>query len=205
MAARLFTPAAELPEGVKRIPLKQIHINKCPVIVPLKTMDSVAAKRLDIDVETCQQHRELIMQHIEEFSAKTSAVFQQSDFPETSDPDGQLYSGGFFSRDDSQRIDTIRETNSDQLADLTFNFDDNRLQEMLFRYRARNYPSTLTQEEHKRWDDYRHEKFNNPASSHRTINQFYAEIEAIQQSPDTVGSQLVLLEELLEYAKSINA
>jgi exodeoxyribonuclease-1 len=204
MSARLYTPAAELPEGIKRIPLKQIHINKCPVIVPLKTMDSSAAQRLDIDVERCQQHRELILQHIEEFAAKTSAIFQHSDFPEVSDPDGQLYSGGFFSRDDSQRIDTIRDTQADKLAELQLNFDDKRLDEMLFRYRARNYPATLSEEELKRWHDYRHDKFSNPATSHRTMNQFLAEIEAIQQAPDTIGSQLVLLEDLLEYAKSIN-
>jgi len=203
MAARLYTPAAELPEGIKRIPLKQIHINKCPVIVPLKTMDRNAAQRLNVDVERCQQHRELILEHIEEFAAKTSAIFQHSDFPEISDPDGQLYSGGFFSRDDSQRIDTIRNTRADKLADLQFNFDDARLQEMLFRYRARNYPSTLSEQEHKQWDQYRHEKFSNPATSHRTMNQFLAEIEAIQQAPDTIGSQFVLLEELLKYASSI--
>ena len=34
--------------------------------------------------------------------------------------------------------------------------------------------------------------------------KYEAEIEQIQQAPDTIGSQLVLLEELLAYAKSIN-
>jgi exodeoxyribonuclease-1 len=203
MAARLYTPAKELPDGVKRIPLKQIHINKCPVVVPLTTMDSDAAKRLDIDINVCQQHRELILQHIDDFTAKTIAVFKGNEFPEISDPDGQLYSGGFFSRDDSQRIDTIRNTAIDDLADLQFNFDDNRLEEMLFRYRARNYPETLNTDEIKQWNTYRHDKFNNPATSNRTMNQFQADIEAIQQAPDTLGSQLVLLEDLLEYADSI--
>jgi exodeoxyribonuclease-1 len=204
MAARLYTPAAELPEGVKRIPLKQIHINKCPIIVPLKTMDSDSAKRLNIDVDTCQQHRELIMQHIDEFASKTAEIFKNSDFPEVSDPDGQLYSGGFFSRDDSQRIDTIRNTDVSELANLHFNFDDSRLDEMLFRFRARNYLTTLNEQELKRWNNFRHDKFNNPTTSHRTMNQFLAEVEQIQQAPDTIGSQLVLLEELLVYAKSIN-
>jgi len=204
MAARLYTPARELPEGVARIPLKQIHINKCPVIVPLKTMDNAAAQRLKIDVEQCQQHREIILQHIDEFAAKTSAIFQQSDFPETSDPDGQLYSGGFFGRDDTQRIDTIRNTPATELASLHFNFDDARLDEMLFRYRARNFLDTLNEAELQRWNDYRHDKFTNPATSHRTMNQLRAEIEAIQQSPDIIGSQLVLLEYLLAYAMSIN-
>jgi exodeoxyribonuclease-1 len=75
---------------------------------------------------------------------------------------------------------------------------------MLFRYRARNYLHTLSEQEVKQWNDYRHEKFTNPATSHRTMNQFMAEIETIQQAPDTIGSQLALLEDLLEYAKSIN-
>jgi exodeoxyribonuclease-1 len=203
LAARLYTPAAELPAGINRIPLKQIHINKCPVVVPLKTMDSNAACRLNIDVDVCLQHRERIMQHIDEFAEKTSSIFQQNDFPKVSDPDGQLYSGGFFSRDDSQRMDTIRNTRADELANLHFNFDDPRLEEMLFRFRARNYPETLNEKELKQWNDYRQDKFTNPANSHRTINQFLAEIETIQRAPDTIGSQLVLLEELLEYANSI--
>jgi exodeoxyribonuclease-1 len=203
LAARLYTPAAELPEGVQRVPLKQIHINKCPVVVPLKTMDSATADRLQIDVDTCLQHRELIMQHIETFAAKTTAVFQQSDFPESDDPDTQLYSGGFFSRDDSQRMDTIRSTPTEDLAKLHFSFDDPRLDEMLFRYRARNFPDTLDEAERERWNSYRHERFTLPEKSNRTLNQFYAEIEAIQKAPETIGSQLVLMEELLEYADSI--
>jgi exodeoxyribonuclease-1 len=203
LAARLYTPAAELPEGIQRIPLKQIHINKCPVIAPLKTMDDSAAQRLNIDIDKCLMHRELILEHIEEFAGKTSAIFQQNEFPETHDPDAQLYSGGFFSRDDSARIDKVRATHASKLAGLHVNFDDPRLEEMLFRYRARNYPETLNADDQKRWEEYRREKLNNPAASHRTMNQFLAEIADIQAAPDTIGSQLVLLEALIEYANSI--
>ncbi len=203
MAARLYTPAAELPEGIERIPLKQIHINKCPVVVPLSTMDETAAQRLNIDMQTCLAHRALILQNIEEFANKTSSIFQNNTFPDISDPDGQLYSGGFFSRDDSQRINTVRNTPPDALAELQLIFDDNRLDEMLFRYRARNYLETLTNEERQQWDSYRQQKFTNPTLSQRTINQFLADIEQLQQAPDTVGSQLVVLEALIEYANTI--
>ncbi len=203
LAARLYTPARELPEGVERVPLKQIHINKCPIIVPLKTMDDEAAKRLEMDVDKCLQHRDLILEHIDDFAAKTSAIFSQSDFPVNNDPDTQLYSGGFFNREDSARIDTIRNTPVNELAELHFNFDDPRLEEMLFRYRARNYPETLNNNERTQWQAYRKEKLSNPAVSHRTLNQFMAEIEAIQQAPDTIGRQLALLEELLDYANTI--
>jgi len=57
----------------------------------------------------------------------------------------------------------------------------------------------------KRWNDYRQDKLTNPATSHRTLNKFLAEIEAIQQAPDTIGSQLAVLEDLLQYANTIKA
>jgi len=205
LSARLYTPAAELPEGIQRVPLKQIHINKCPVIVPLKTMDDAAAERLQINIDECLHHRELILAQIDEFTSKTSAIFEQNEFPEVNDPDAQLYSGGFFSHDDSNRFETIRHTPVEELAALHFNFDDSRLEEMLFRYRARNYPDTLDAQEQKKWHDYRHNKFTDPSLSHRTMNQFFADIDAIRGAPDTIGSQLVVLDELVEYAKTIKA
>ena len=166
-------------------------------------MDDDAAKRLEMDVDKCLQHRDLILEHIDDFAAKTSAIFSQSDFPVNNDPDTQLYSGGFFNREDSARIDTIRNTPVKELAELHFNFDDPRLEEMLFRYRARNHPETLNDNEREQWQAYREEKLENPAVSHRTLNQFMAEIETIQQAPDTIGRQLALLEELLDYANTI--
>jgi exodeoxyribonuclease-1 len=203
MAARLYTPVADLPEGVSRIPLKQIHINKCPVVVPLKTMDHQTADRLDIDVDTCMKHREFILQHIDTFASSTASIFQQNEYPEINDPDAMLYSGGFFSRDDSQRIEEIRQKQANELASTHMIFDDDRLDEMLFRYRARNWPDTLDNNELEKWNHYRHDRFNDPAKSHRTMNQFLATIESLRQGPDITGSQLAILDELAAYARSI--
>lgn len=199
IAARLYTPASELPEGVERIPLKLVHINKCPIIVPLKTMDEAAAERLQIDIKQCEAHRQIILSNIDAIVEKTTEVFEQQDFPENNDPDAQLYSGGFFSHEDSNRMDTIRNTPANELAALHLNFDDSRLEEMFFRYRARNYPETLNADEQQQWDAYRKQKFNEPSTSHRTINQLRAEIETIQNAPDTIGTELVILEELTQW------
>ncbi len=199
IAARLYTKASDLPEGIKRIPLKQIHINKCPVIVPLKTMDADAAERLQIDIQQCEAHRQILLANIDSFVEKTATVFTRQDFPESDDPDGQLYSGGFFSREDSSRMEIIRNTEPSALAALQLNFDDPRLPELLFRYRARNYPETLSGEERQKWDQYRQQKFNDPSSPLLTINQLRAEIETIRMAPDTVGTQLVILDELSQW------
>ena len=113
IAARLYTPAAELPDDAPRIPLKVVHLNKCPVVVPLNTMDSASAARLDIDIEKCEQHRTRLLEHIDMLAGKTREIFASQNFPPTSDPDLQLYSGGFFSDADYARMDTIRNTGAD--------------------------------------------------------------------------------------------
>ena len=42
----------------------------------------------------------------------------------------------------------------EKLANTPFSFKDKRLPEMLFRYRARNYPDTLNAEETQRWQTF---------------------------------------------------
>ena len=200
VSARLYTRTEDLPEGIQRIPLKEVHINKCPVVIPLKTMDAESAKRLDINIDTCEAHRQVILENINELSEKTRQVYSNQDYPEITDPDAQIYSGGFFSDADNGRMERIRKSTPQEISQLNLGFDDKRLPEMLFRYRARNFPETLDSDEKQRWDEYRQTRFNDPAQSKRTLNRYLADIEALQNSPETTGPQLVVLQELIDYA-----
>ena len=204
IAGSIFTPASELPEGVSRIPLKTVHTNKCPVVVPLRTMNDETAAKLNIDVAQNLQHRDSLLQHIESLQHKTQQVFLQQDFPAVTDPDAQLYSGGFFSNDDYGRMQRIRQSPVEELAGLEQNYDDERLPEMLFRYRARNFPETLDAEERQQWDDYRRQRLTDPAGGVRTLNQVKAGIEALRTAPETTGSQLAVLDELENYLQQPN-
>ena len=199
IAGSIFTPASELPENVSRIPLKTVHLNKCPVIVPLKTMDENTAERLNINVSKNQQHRDALLKHIDSLEQKTRQVFNQQDFPAVTDPDAQLYSGGFFSNSDYSRMQRIQQSTPAELAKLEFNFDDDRIPEMLFRYRARNFPETLSSDELQQWDEFRRQKFSDPAYGIRTLNQVKASIEELRIAPDTTGLQLAVLDELENY------
>jgi exodeoxyribonuclease-1 len=71
LTGRLYTRSEDLPEGVKRVPLKDVHINKCPVIVPLKTMDAASAEHLNIDIAACEANRLIILNEIDALSEKT--------------------------------------------------------------------------------------------------------------------------------------
>jgi len=199
IAGSIFTPAAELPDEIERIPLKVVHLNKCPVLVPLKTMDTDAARRLGIDTSSCLAHRDTLLEHIDALTGKTMQVFGRQDYPEVTDIDAQLYSGGFFSNADSDRMQRIRETAPERLAGLGLVFDDARLAEMLFRYRARNHPQTLSPDERDRWLEFRQSRLTDPACATRTVNQVDADIEQLRASPDITGAQLAILDELTDY------
>lgn len=201
---RLYTKASDLPEGVQRIPLKEIHINKCPAVVPLKTMDDECAKRLDIDVEACLENRQNILENIDTLAEKTRQVFSEHDYPEITDPDAQLYSGGFFSDADNTRMERIRKSSAKELTDLHFIFDDERLPEMLFRYRARNFPESLSDKESRQWNEYRHLKLTDKNIGHRTLDQYISDIEELKNNPDTTDSHQAILDELLEYSKQLD-
>lgn len=200
---RIYTRKDELPEGVERIALKTIHINKCPVIAPIKTMDTKAAQRLSIDIDTCETNRQTILDNIDQLTEKVRVAFSQQGFPASSDPDQQIYSGGFFSNADSDRIETVRKCAPSKLSDCHLSFEDKRLPEMLFRYRARNFPETLNDEELNQWNEYRMQRLTDPAMGPRTVNQLKAEISELKTSPDITGNQLVILDEVLSYIKSI--
>ena len=54
MRADLYTKKSELEEqGVSSVPLKLVHINKCPILAPAKTLLPETAHRLGIDRQLC--------------------------------------------------------------------------------------------------------------------------------------------------------
>ncbi len=150
--ARLFVPASELPEGQSRIPLKVLHINRCPVIAPINVLEPERAGRFAIDMDRCRRHWGILSGR-KDLAGILADVFrpreEAAEMP--GDPDFMLYGGGFFSSADRERIRAVREASPEALVGRDFEFEDARLPEMLFRYRARNWPETLLDTEQERW------------------------------------------------------
>ena len=59
---RIFTATKDLPEGVDRIALKLVHLNKAPMVATPKVVDATVAKRLSIDVQRCEQNWQRLQQ-----------------------------------------------------------------------------------------------------------------------------------------------
>ncbi|MBT7331252.1 MAG: exodeoxyribonuclease I, partial [Oceanospirillaceae bacterium] len=87
--------------------------------------------------------------------------------------------------------------------DAEFNFKDSRLEAMLFRLKARNYPDQLTADEMQAWEAFRAERLlDATASGARTFDVFANELNALGQST-TDPQSIAILEELHMYAESI--
>ncbi|GAA0781859.1 MULTISPECIES: exodeoxyribonuclease I [Pseudomonadati] len=154
ISERMYTSRANLAPDELPIPIKQIHINKCPFIGSAKLLDDEVTSRLQIDKDFAREQYKRL-KNSPDIREKLNAVFEiESDRPEITDPDLMLYSGGFFSHADKAKIDIVRNTQAQNLAALELQFDDPRINSMLFRYRARNYPQTLSHQESLQWREF---------------------------------------------------
>ncbi len=201
LASRLFCPAAELPEGVERPGIKSIHINRAPIVATPKLLDAATAERLGMDVERCRAHRARLLA-IPGLTAKLQALYANRQLPAITDPDRMLYSGGFFSDADRRSMDRARAASAAELAQESFVFEDTRLPEMLFRYRARNFPDSLNYAERAQWEEQRFQYLTDPeAGASITLDEFQATIE--QLSATVTPEQQAVLDALLDYGDSL--
>ncbi|WP_087717578.1 exodeoxyribonuclease I [Salinicola salarius] len=199
--ARIFVSESELAEGETRIPLKVVHLNRSPVLLPIVTADDAVARRLGLDRALCERHWQALVQNPESAS-KAALAFADSPADPPQDPDLMLYSGGFFSPHDRQAMERVHATPPDELGTTGFAFQDPRLEEMLFRMRARSYPDTLDSEEKAQWDAFRWARMNDANSGGMTLKDFAREIERLNQTP-LEDRERQVLEELVMYVESI--
>lgn len=198
----LFTPTSELPEGVTRPALKTLHINKCPVVVPENTLNDEAAERLQIDREQHYQHLQQL-NAAGDLTQKINEIFTRPDFDPIDDPDAALYGGGFFSGNDKRKMELIRSADPEHLKTMAIPFDDQRLPEMLFRYRARNWPESLTTDEKEHWQQYCQQRLMDDSNEKiLTLSRYFDEIENSRNGQLTEQQQQVL-DKLVSYGKQL--
>ena len=196
---RLFSKSADLPEGVLRLPLKSVHLNKSPMVVrKLETLTPQMAERWGIDLDAAWVNAE-IARSLPDLSAIWPEVFQR---PRQAAPDvdEDLY-GGFIGNADRRRLNQLRDLSPAELAHNRTGFDDERLEELLFRYRARNFSETLTPEEAERWEAHRAARLLEGEGGARNVDALFAEIDTLSETADERGE--AILGALYDYAEAI--
>lgn len=201
---RLFTSTADLAEGITRPALKTLHINKCPVVVPKSTLDDAAAERLQIDRAAHYQHLDML-NAAGDLSQKLNAIFTAPTFDKIDDPDASLYGGGFFSDNDKRKMDVIRNAEPEMLKTLSVPFEDQRLPELLFRYRARNWPQSLSADEQEQWLLYRQQRLGTTASEKILNFERFETALAESRELELDKAQQTVLEQLRTYAQALKS
>ncbi len=200
---RLYTRADELPAGLVRLPVKTIHINKSPVVIGnLKTLGPAQA-RWGLDIDQAMRHAERAAAFGRTLDPLWDEVFMRPPAA-AADVDEDLY-GGFLGNDDRRQLERLRGLAPAALAEQHPSFDDPRLEEMLFRYRARNFPATLDAEDGERWLQHCRQRLHEGTGGGLTLAAFLDRVDSLAEAAaerDDERAQ-ALLEALHDYAQGI--
>ena len=205
IADRLYVPAADLPEGEVRVPLKEVHLNRCPALVAWDHLRAADFTRLVIEPARVEARAARLRAAGPALAEKVRQVYAAAGERAAADVDAGIYDG-FTGDGDKRRFAAVRSTPPEALGLREFGFADPRLPELLFRYRARNWPQTLTPAERTRWDDYRRRRLLTDAGlSELTLPAFRAELAALRGAKAGDGRAQALLDQLDAWGREIEA
>jgi exodeoxyribonuclease-1 len=196
IAARLYLRKEQLAEGEQRIPLKEVHLNRCPALVAWSHLREADFERLSLDRGMVEARAARLRAIGPMLAEKVRRVFAIEEQRPPSDPDASLYDG-FLSDADRRRCQQVRATPPRAMAGHDFGFGDPRLAELLFRYRARNWPELLDGAERERWEGWRRSRLQAGAGlADPDVGMFDSELAALRLRHAEDPARLGLLDAL---------
>jgi exodeoxyribonuclease I len=200
---RLFAKPDALPEGVTRLPIKTIRLNRSPMVVGnVKTLRDEGAARWGIDLDAVRRHAHIAAAHVPTMAGIWPEVYAPRE-TQKRDVDEDLY-GGFLNDHDRRRLEHLRGLEPHDLAARHPLFDDERLAELVFRYRARNFPDTLDDRDRARWQTHCAARLVDGEHGARTLPEFDAALGALAQL-HTGERERTILAALRAHARDLEA
>ena len=139
-----------------------------------------------------------------DLSGRWSEVFARPESTSPVDVDQDLY-GSFLSDADRSRLTRLRGCDPLDPAWREAGFDDPRLPELVFRYRARNFPATLTPEEVQRWQVHCQARLLHGEGGALSTEALLARLDQLQEQAAEREDERAeaILSELYDYADAI--
>jgi len=192
----MYTKRNELEPGQLPIPVKLVHLNKCPILAPAKTLTVDNAKRIGINRDECLQHLTHLKRHPEVREKLINLFSIEREYPESNNVDTQLYDG-FFTPSDRAAMDIILNTQPKNLAALNIEFSDKRIIPMLFRYRARNFIETLSEAEQNRWANHCRDYFES------NLPDYMLNLENLAHEHENDERKMAILRSMYKYVEQL--
>lgn len=194
---RLFAKKEDLNSPNDRPSLMTIKVNRAPVLLPMSDISPEAAQRLGLNGDRLRTHLSQLRAAREArgtaFTADCQDVYRSAARPVDANPDTALY-GSFVPKEDRGLIQEVRDASPAELRDRRFAFSDSRLPELLFRYRARNWPEILSDAERSQWHEYCRTQWE--ASEHLNLETFRSALESEMQAENLSEKQTNALADL---------
>ncbi len=183
-------------EGYVALPVKELQYNRAPAVAPLGVLAKEDGwKRLSLTEEDITKHRALLLSNPTFSENVRSMIERRPAFPVAKDPEAKLYDG-FLPETDILGSAKVRQATEQQLADLHPGFIDERLDDLLLHYKARNFPRTLAEDEMGQWEAWRGERLR------RQLPSFIERLQKLSVTENDDNKQF-FLQELQLWAESI--
>jgi exodeoxyribonuclease-1 len=101
-------------------------------------------------------------------------------------------------------MEQVRQAQPEELGRLRPGFEDPRLDELLFRYRSRNWPETLNPQERERWRAFRRKRIYQPDRG-IGYTELLDRVGELRTDPELGAQRRVLLDQIEEYARQLVA
>ncbi len=183
-------------EGFVPLPVKELQYNRVPAVAPLGVLEqSDGWSRIKLDPAVIEKHRNILLA-APHFAENVRSLFEnRAEFKKSPHQEAQLYDG-FVADRDRLRIETVRNATERELADFHPEFTDERLSPLLLRFKARNYPSALSESEARAWEEWRADYINSQ------LPQFMKSLQRLA-AIDQDESKQFILQELQLWAESV--
>ncbi len=176
-----------------------ISLNKAPAVTPINLITPEIAQKLALDMEICRLNMEKVIQF--DISEKLRQIYQLQIAQSTKSAESALYSG-FIPNEDIKTAETVRSASMEDFSKNSYLFNDNRMNELLFLYRGRNYPESFSQDERKIWKEICRDRLVNGIDGRKSINKTRDEIICLKQSLKSEKA-ITILNQLMEWLSVI--
>ena len=156
LSAKLFASYEDRrAEGFQKLPVKELQYNHVPAVAPLGVLTSGDGwNRISLDQATVDKNMKTLLSS-PQFAENIRSIFEnRQEFKKLPDPEARLYDS-FVPEIDKIRIEAVRNAGEKDLADFHPNFIDERLDDLLLHYKARNFPRSLAKDETIAWEKWR--------------------------------------------------
>ena len=141
------------PDG-ERVPIRRLRVNKLPMVADPKVLgdDSEVWTSIGIDPEILGRRVAFVRENHARIVERVGLVADEPPPNPDTDAEEMLYGGRFASDADTEAMRLARRDGAEAVRRLMRNTRDERIEELAFRFLAREHAAELSSEERARWE-----------------------------------------------------